>query len=108
VNWTRAYGTCVATLVIVLLANRPAMSDGAKAASASGPVTENREPRCRVGALGPDGITIDPLRLPRARQVWEPKTPSASHPDIGRDGPSRPGGGEATAVRRSAGAIKRR
>jgi hypothetical protein len=63
--------------VIVLLASGSAMSDGGKAPSASGPATEDGEPRCHVGALGPDGITIDPLSLPRARQVWKPKTPSA-------------------------------
>jgi len=31
----------------------------------------------RVGAYGPDGRTIDPLTLPRARQVWQPVEPPA-------------------------------
>lgn len=30
-------------------------------------------PPWHIGALGPDAATIDPLSLPRAKQVWEPK-----------------------------------
>jgi len=48
-----------------------------------GAVCAQQEALRDSGAIGPDGMTVDPLSLPRDRQVWEPKAPPA-------DAPTRP------------------